>query len=132
MAPWLQPFLSPRLVVIGVNWVWAALLPLLLLPDEPLLIGVIGGATAAIGPLWNVVVGTYFLTLVPNHLLGRVRSTTSLVAWGAVPLGSLIGGLLLEGFGVVATIWTLGGLMLALAIGSLASPSVRHAPPLPS
>ena len=132
VAPWLQPLTPPRVVVIGVNWVWAALLPLLLLPQEPLLIGLIGGATAAIGPLWNVVVGTYFLTLVPNHLLGRVRSTTSLVAWGAIPLGSLIGGLLLEGYGVTVTIWTLAGLMLALAITATASPSVRHAPRLPA
>ncbi|MQA24939.1 MAG: MFS transporter [Micromonosporaceae bacterium] len=132
VAPWLQPVLPPKVVVIGVHWVWAALLPLLLVPREPLLLGMVGAAAAFVGPLWNVVMGTYMLTLTPNHLLGRVRSVSSLVTWGAIPFGSLIGGLLLEAYGPAATVWSLAGLMLALAIAAVASPSVRHAPPLHS
>ncbi|MGH3739946.1 MAG: MFS transporter [Micromonosporaceae bacterium] len=131
IAPWLQPMIPPRAVVIGVNWVWVALLPLLLLPQEPLLIGLVGGATAFIGPLWNVVIGAYMLTLVPNQLLGRVSSTTGLLAQGALPFGSLIGGLLLEWHGPAGAIWALSGFMLAIAIAASLSPSVRHAPPLP-
>lgn len=130
IAPWLHPYIPPRVVVIGVNWVWVALLPLLLVPGEPLLLGVVGAASAFIGPLWNVVIGAYFLDIVPGHLLGRVRAATTLVSAGALPLGSLAGGLLLEWAGVAATFWTLTGAMLAVAVAATVSPAVRRAPQL--
>lgn len=117
--------------MIGVNWIWLALLPVLLVPREPLLIGVICGASAFVGPLWNVVIGAYTLTLVPGHLLGRVRSVGLLISWGVMPLGSLVGGLLLQWYGPSGAIWSLAALMLAIALAGALSPAVRHAPPLP-
>jgi MFS family permease len=124
--------LAPKAVVIGVNWVWAALLPLLAVTPSPLLLGVIAGATAFVGPLWNVVMGTYLIVLVPNELLGRVGSAVKTLAWGVLPLGSLTAGFLLSTVGAVRTVLVLTAAMLAIAIVSAASPAVRHAPPLPS
>lgn len=131
IAPWLQRFIAPKVVVIGVNWVWVALVPPLLLPDDPLLIGVVGAASAFVGPLWNVVLGAYALDIVPGHLLGRVRAATTILAYGALPLGSLAGGLLLEWYGAPATIWVLAAGMLAVAIAATMSPAIRNAPDLP-
>ncbi len=88
-AGWLHHLFTPRSVVIGVNWIWAALLPLLAVAPNWWALGAIGAATAFIGPMWNVVIGTFQLTLVPNELLGRVGSASMTVGWGVMPLGSL-------------------------------------------
>lgn len=67
LAGRLSRLLPPRLMVIGVNWYWVAVEPVLLMPN-PLPLGVVAGASAFVGPLWNVVLGTYYTTLVPDSL----------------------------------------------------------------
>lgn len=51
----------------------------------------IGSAGATV---WNVLVMSLRQAVIPSHLLGRVHGTWRTVLWGAMPLGSLIGGLL--------------------------------------
>ncbi|MFD5556900.1 MFS transporter [Streptomyces sp. NPDC127068] len=121
---------TPRMVIIGVNWIWAALLPLFLLTTDPLLVGVIGAATAFIGPLWNVVIISYSALLVPNEILGRVTSAAMTLAWGAMPIGSLGAGLLLTTAGPTGAVLALTAVMLVTAVCATISPSVRSAPPL--
>jgi MFS family permease len=121
---------SPKAVIIGVNWVWAALLPLLAVAPSPLLLGLIAAGTAFVGPMWNVVLVTYLMTLVPNDLLGRVASATKTLSWGVLPLGSLSAGYLLSAIGPVRTVLVLTATMLAIAIAGTLSPAVRHAPAL--
>ncbi|MCC5576551.1 MFS transporter [Microtetraspora sp. AC03309] len=123
---------SPKTVIIGVNWIWAAVLPVLAVAPNPLSLGVVAAMTSAIGPMWNVVIGTYQLTLVPNDMLGRVGSASMTLAWGVMPLGSLIAGFLLDTLGPVGTILVLALGMLLTAVAATASPAVRHAPPLPA
>jgi len=123
---------TPKMVIIGVNWIWAALLPLFLVTTDPLWMGAIGAATAFIGPLWNVVIGSYKALLVPNELLGRVTSAAMTVSWGVMPLGSLGAGLLLTSVGPTGAVLVLAAIMLATAVGATVSPAVRHAPPLPA
>ncbi|WP_369370199.1 MFS transporter [Promicromonospora sp. Populi] len=43
---------------------------------------------------WNVLVMSLRQAAVPNHLLGRVHGTWRTALWGAMPIGSLLGGLL--------------------------------------
>ena len=131
-APWVSRRVPARVVVIGANWVWAALLPLFAVLPWPLALGAVGGAMAFVGPAWNVVLGTYVLRLTPDRLLGRVRSVEMLVAWGVIPLGSLAAGYLLQWFGGAGAVAAMSGLMLAIAVAATASPAVRHAPPLPA
>jgi MFS family permease len=128
----LHRYFTPKMVIIGVNWCWTALLPLFLLTTNGLQIGVIGAATAFIGPLWNVVIVSYSVLLVPNELLGRVTSAAMTLAWGVMPIGSLGAGLLLTTAGTTGAILVLTGIMLATAIAATVSPAVRHAPPLPT
>ncbi|MFC7274585.1 MFS transporter [Paractinoplanes rhizophilus] len=75
----LHRHLSARQVIVGVNWVWAALLPLFAVAANPLQLGLIGAACAFVGPLWNVVLMAYAAVLVPNQLLGRVLSAAMTV-----------------------------------------------------
>lgn len=44
--------------------------------------------------LWNVLVMSLRQSMVPGRLLGRVHGTWRTLLWGAMPLGSLLGGLL--------------------------------------
>jgi predicted MFS family arabinose efflux permease len=123
---------TPKMVIIGVNWCWAALLPLFLLTTSAPQIGAIGAATAFIGPLWNVVIVSYSALLVPNDLLGRVTSAAMTLSWGVMPIGSLAAGLLLSQGGPTGAILVLTGVMLGTAVAATASPAVRHAAPLPT
>ncbi|MFC5834902.1 hypothetical protein [Nonomuraea insulae] len=118
--------------IIGVHWIWTALLPLFTLTSSPLLIGVIGAACAFIGPLWNVVIVSHATVLVPNDLLGRVTSAAMTLSWGVMSLASLGAGYLLSSVGPTGSVLVLTTMMLVTAVIATASPAVRQAPPLPA
>ncbi|MEM9518740.1 MAG: MFS transporter [Actinomycetota bacterium] len=46
------------------------------------------------GVLWNVITVSLRQTIIPDHLLGRVNSVYRFFAWGMMPIGSIIGGLM--------------------------------------
>ncbi|MBB5857459.1 MFS transporter [Amycolatopsis umgeniensis] len=130
VAPAAARRLSLKTVVIGANWVWLLLVPLLVVVDHPLLLGAVFGAMAFVGPLWNVGISAYQLAITPDHLQGRVLAAAGMIAFGAVPLGSLIGGYLLGWVGATSTVWLLTLWMGALALTTVISPAVRSAPDL--
>ncbi|MFQ5554772.1 MAG: MFS transporter [Acidimicrobiia bacterium] len=47
--------------------------------------------------LWNVITVSLRQTIIPDELLGRVNSVYRFFAWGMMPIGSIIGGLLVVG-----------------------------------
>ncbi len=55
---------------------------------------IIGTFTAV---LWNVITVSLRQTIIPDRLLGRVNSVYRFFAWGMMPIGLLIGGLLVTG-----------------------------------
>src|SRR6266566_9487763 len=61
-----------------MHWYWVAIA----------LWTLIGG----LGILFNINTSSLRQTIVPNHMLGRVLSIASVLAWSAIPLGSLLGG----------------------------------------
>lgn len=61
-----------KAIVIGANWVWAALLALIAVAPWPLAVSILAGGMAFVGPTWNVVISNYSLTLTPDRLRGRV------------------------------------------------------------
>lgn len=128
VAPPFQRRFAGRTIVIGANWVWALVLPLMLLTSSPYALGGLFAAMAFVGPLWNVVVGAYTYALVPGRLLGRVTSAETLVAYGAIPLGSLAAGFLLESVGGRGALLALAASMLAVALAASLAPAVRNAP----
>lgn len=60
------------------------------------------------GMLFNINTGSLRQAIVPNQLLGRVMSIASVLAWSAIPLGSLLGGFLINQTRHVA--WVYGGI----------------------
>jgi MFS family permease len=70
---------------------------------------VLGGVTVVMG---NVVMVSLRQQVTPDRLLGRVNSAYRLVAWGTMPAGALLGGLVADAFGLPA-------LFIAAAIVSM-------------
>jgi len=66
------------------------------LTADPLLIGagfVVGSST---GMAWNIITVSLRQSIVPDRLIGRVNSAYRLLAWGTLPLGALLGGVIGE------------------------------------
>jgi len=55
---------------------------------------------------WNVVTVSLRQRIVPDHLLGRLNSCYRLLAWGTMPLGAAVGGVIGGRFGLEAVFWT--------------------------
>lgn len=66
----------------------------------------------------NVILGTLRHALVPSRLLGRVIGVWRTVAWGAIPVGALAGGVLAELFGDTRSVFLVsGGAQVLLTVG---------------
>jgi MFS family permease len=131
VAAWAQRHIAPRVIIVGTNWIIAALVAAIAAPQRPIFMGPIIGALAFTVPTLTVLVSTYELSLIPDRLLGRVESVILLLAWGSIPFGSLIAGSLLEWLGFTPALLTLGGLMALVALGATVSPAIRNIPALP-
>jgi MFS family permease len=79
-------------------------------------VGAMMVAVAFAGGLWNVVTNSLRQSLVPDRLLGRVQSTHRLLSWGAIPLGTLLGGLLSQLIGLRAPFAVAGVVLAVLAL----------------
>ena len=49
---------------------------------------------AGVGILWNVITVSLRQTIIPPRLLGRVNSVYRFFAWGMIPIGTAVGGLI--------------------------------------
>jgi MFS family permease len=82
----------------GMRWYWAAL---------PL-----WAAASGLGILFNINTGSLRQAIVPNHLLSRVMSIASVLAWSAIPAGALIGGWVVSETGNVAAVYGVVGILI--------------------
>jgi MFS family permease len=55
---------------------------------------------------WNVITVSLRQRIVPDHLLGRVNAGYRLLAWGTMPLGAALAGLIGDRWGLTAVFWT--------------------------
>ncbi len=82
------------------HWYWGALF--------------IWALTSGLGILFNINTGSLRQAIVPNHLLGRVISIASVLAWSAIPLGSFLGGLAIEWTKNVVLVYAVSGALVFL------------------
>ena len=82
------------------------------LATEPWVVGLLFFVTGIGFMGWNVVTVSLRQRIVPERLLGRLNASYRLVAWGTMPIGAALGGVLAEAFG-------LRSVFLVTAIGTL-------------
>ncbi|WP_033326362.1 MFS transporter [Streptomyces yerevanensis] len=127
-APWLQRRLTPRLVVLGSLWLWAGGMVALVWLPSPLALGAVVAVTALPEPAFNVVLTSYRYALAPDRLQARTVGVARLIIWGAIPLGSLAAGSLLQALGARGTLVTYAVFMIALAALATSVRTIRRAP----
>lgn len=96
-----------------MHWYWIALA----------LWTLIGG----LGILFNINTSSLRQAIVPNHMLGRVMSIASVLAWSAIPLGSLLGGFAITRTGNVALVYGIIGALVFLIPFSFSFTALGHA-----
>jgi MFS family permease len=96
--------------------------------SNALLVGAMLVLLSVAGVVWNILTTSLRQSIVPDRLLGRVNSAHRFVAWGAIPLGALLGGFLGRSFGLrvpflgAAAVLALMGLAAVVVFARQASP----------
>lgn len=101
----------------------AASLGLLALWPQPLFVGTMLASAGVASSLYNVVTVTYRQQVVLPALLGRVTASYRLLGYGALPVGSTLGGLIASTLGVRAVFLFAAA---TTALSSLGLPRVRE------
>lgn len=71
-----------------------------------------------LGVLFNINTLSLRQQIVPNRLLGRVMSIASVLAWSAIPIGSVAGGIIVSATGDVGAVYVaIGAVTAAIAVG---------------
>ena len=77
------------------------------------------------GPI-NPLLFTVTTEIVPAHLRGRVFGAVRGGAWAAIPLGTLLGGVLVGAIGVAATFLAIGVLLALVVAYGFFNPAFRE------
>jgi MFS family permease len=101
------------LVLSFTPWYWLALF--------------IQALAQGLGILFNINTGSLRQAIVPNQLLGRVISVASVLAWSAIPLGSLLGGFIISQTGNVVLVYAGIGILVMLIPFGFSFTSLGHA-----
>jgi MFS family permease len=75
---------------------------------------------------WNVLTMSLRQSLIPQRMFGRVQGAYRTVVWGAIPVGSLVGGVVAHALGV-AQVFVVSGAGLLVLAGVLGLLLHRHA-----
>jgi MFS family permease len=84
-------------------------------------------AIAGLGILFNINTTSLRQQLVPSELLGRIASVAMVLAWSAIPLGTLAGGWAVEQTGSTALVYLVIGLAVAAIAGAFWLSPLGHA-----
>jgi predicted MFS family arabinose efflux permease len=125
---WISRRLPPNIVVLTALWIWALFTAMVGIVANPLLLVVLLATLAFMGAVWNIATGTIYYRVVPDRLIARVSSVGSLTAFGALPLGALVAGILVQALGPATAGVVAGAGMLLVAALTTAAPSVRRGP----
>jgi MFS family permease len=82
---------------------------------------------SGVGILFNINTGSLRQAITPNHLLGRVQSIAGVLAWSAIPVGSLLGGYAIEASGSVALVFFVLGAITVVIPAIFAFTPLGHA-----
>lgn len=125
----LERWIGLPAAVVGKHVLVAALFPLLLL-DLPLYgVGIVWATISFQVSIVGVIQRKAVFRDAPADLMGRVQSFTTLLSWGSLPIGTAATGFLLASLGGRGTIAVYTGVLIALAMWTIASPAIRRGTP---
>jgi predicted MFS family arabinose efflux permease len=119
--------LSIRYIFIGVNLLWAVLMPSIAFVHNPIGLAVIYSAIIYAAGVANVAGIVYTMKITPGELQGRVGSIATLLASGANSLGALAAGAVLGAYSTQTAILLVGAAMATIAVLAILSFSGRKA-----
>ncbi|HLH61444.1 MAG TPA: MFS transporter [Ktedonobacteraceae bacterium] len=125
LAPHIQRRFRFGQAIIGLWWLYAAMLLLHALASTPLILALVVGAFLLVDANYNIVQFSYRLALIPDELQGRVNSSFRLISYGLRPVGIALTGVLLQDIGAISTILVFGGCYSMLALWATLSPAIR-------
>lgn len=96
-----------------IPWYWPAL--------------AVWSIASGLGILFNINTGSLRQAIVPNHMLGRVMSIASVLAWSAIPLGSTLGGFVVAWTHHIVLMFALSGGLVALIAFTFSFTALGHA-----
>ncbi|HEX6506070.1 MAG TPA: MFS transporter [Chloroflexota bacterium] len=131
VAPRIQRRFGYAQVIITTVWIGALVTPLFVLAPNPIVLGILGAIAFLTGPIYNAVQFSYRVSLIPDELQGRVNSAVRMVAFGAIPLGTALAGVLIQSIGATPAVLIFAAVEIVLAILTSANPHVRHARSIP-
>jgi MFS family permease len=120
----------------GTNVARVLVLALLLMGGSTIAIAAIGSLPVIVGLTALSGAGEAALVVVyvsvraansPDELVGRIASTARVMALGLMPIGSLIGGILIDAVGGTGTLAILGASLCVVALGFSQARSLRAA-----
>ncbi len=126
-APWLQRTIPAGLTITGCMWVWAVMLAVIAAVHAVAWLYPTVVVIGFVGPAWNVSAQTFRMKITPNEMMARTSSVSLQVAWGVVPLGSLLAGFLLQVLSPSAAMGVVAAGMTGTAIAATALAPVRNA-----
>lgn len=129
VAPRIQRRFSFGHVIVASVVVQALLFPLFIVAPNPFVLGAVFGLLAPANPIYNAVQLGYRLSVIPDALQGRVNSAIRLIAWGVIPLGVSLSGVLIEWIGARPTVAAFACWMAILALVVALHPGIRRARP---
>jgi predicted MFS family arabinose efflux permease len=127
VAPWFQRRIPAGITITGILWIWAVLLAMIAVVHVVLWLFPVVAVFGFVGPAWNVSAQTLRMQVTPNEMLGRTSSVTLQVAWGVIPLGSLLAGFLLQVLSPSGAIGVVAAGMAGTAVAATALAPVRDA-----
>ncbi len=83
--------------------------------------------SSGLGILFNINTMSLRQAIVPNHLLGRIISVAGVLAWSAIPLGAILGGLAINQTQNVSLIFAVIGILTVLIPVAFSFTALGHA-----
>lgn len=127
VAPRIQRRFGYAPVIITCVWIGALVIPLFTLAPNPFVLGALGAVGFLTGPIYNAVQFSYRVSLIPDELQGRVNSAVRMVAFGTIPLGTALAGVLIQSIGAVSAVLVFGAVEIVLAVLTSVNPHIRAA-----
>ncbi len=103
-------------MTIATTWIWVLTWLLYAFAPNPLLLGLVNTLSFIVVPVYMVMQYSCRLSLIPDHMQGRVNAVFRLIAIGSQPIGIALTGFLLQAFGTTNTVLLLFAPQFVLAI----------------